>query len=53
MDIKMEILNDEININLDNINDVSNQTEIISNYQELLEDYNANIDLNMLIRDKI
>lgn len=49
----MEILNDEININLDNINDVSNQTEIISNYQELLEDYNANIDLNMLIRDKI
>lgn len=49
----MEILDDEININLDNINDVSNQTEIISNYQELLEDFDANIDLTVVLRDKI
>jgi hypothetical protein len=49
----MKILDDEININLDNINDVSNQTEIISNYQDLLEDFDANIDLTVILRDKI
>ena len=49
----MEILDDEININLDNTNDISNQTEIISNYQDLLEDFDANIDLTVVLRDKI
>lgn len=49
----MEILDDEININIDNINDVSNQTEIILNYQDLLEDFDSNIDLTVVFTDKI
>lgn len=49
----MEILDDEININLDNIIAVSNQSEFNSNYEDLLEDYNANIDLTVILRDKI
>ncbi len=49
----MEIL-DEVNnqVDLDNIN-MSSQPEVNSKYDELLEDYNANIDLNELLRDKI
>ena len=50
----MEILDEENNkVNLDNINISSNQSEINSKYDELLEDYNANIDLTTLLRDKI
>ena len=50
----MEILNEENNqVNLDNINISSNQSEANSKYDELLEDYNANIDLTTLLRDKI
>ena len=49
----MEILDDEININIDNINNVSNQTEIILNYPDLLEDFDSNIDLTVVFTDKI
>ena len=38
---------------IDNINDVSNQTEIILNYQDLLEDFDSNIDLTVVFTDKI
>lgn len=49
----MEILDDANNqVNLDNIN-ISSQPEFNSKYDELLEDYNANIDLTVLLRDKI
>ncbi len=43
----MEIL-DEVNnqVDLDNIN-MSSQPEVNSKYDELLEDYNANIDLEI------
>ena len=50
----MEILDEENNqVNLDNINISSNQSECKIKYDELLEDYNANIDLTSLLRDKI
>lgn len=50
----MEILNEENNqVDLDNINMFSSQPEFNSKYDELLEDYNANIDLTVLLRDKI
>ena len=39
-------------VNLDNIN-ISSRPEFNSKYDELLEDYNANIDLTVLLRDKI
>lgn len=50
----MEILDEENNqVNLDNINMSSSEPEFNSKYNELLEDYNANIDLTVLLRDKI
>ena len=50
----MEILDVENNqVNLDNISMLSSQSEANSKYAELLEDYNANIDLTTLLRDKI
>ena len=50
----MEILDVENNqVNLDNISMLSSQSEFNSKYDELLEDYNANIDLTTLLRDKI
>ena len=51
---EMEILNEENNqVNLDNVNISSTQSEANSKYAELREDYNANIDLTTLLRDKI
>ena len=50
----MEILDEENNqVNLDNVNISSTQSEANPKYDELLEDYNANIDLTTLLRDKI
>ena len=50
----METLDEENNkVNLDNVNISSTQSEANSKYGELLEDYNANIDLTTLLRDKI
>jgi hypothetical protein len=49
----MEILNDENNqVDLDNINMLSSEPECNSKYDELLEVYNANIDLNELFINK-
>ena len=51
---EMEILDEENNqVNLDNVIISSTQSEANSKYAELLEDYNANIDLTTLLRDKI
>lgn len=48
----MEILEEESKLNLDSINVQQNEIVINSNYEELLEDYNANIDLSAIIRNK-